>query len=90
MATKKTTKNNTTEAPVEAAKPNWIERAKGFALTSIKAVAKGLTIIDVTARIALGVTVWFIAVPTFVVYAATFLGVVGALQTVHMLWKAQR
>ena len=89
MATKKTNQNNTTKA-TEQAKPSLVERAKGAALDTINSAAKVLTIIDVIARIALGVTVWFIAVPTFVVYAATFLGVVGALQTLHMLWKAQR
>ena len=89
MATKKTTKNNTTEA-TEVATPSIVERAKGAALAAVNGAAKVLTIIDVIARIALGITVWFIAVPTFVVYAATFLGVVGALQTLHMLWKAQR
>ncbi len=89
MATKKTTKNNTVEA-TEAATRSIVERAKGAALAAVNGAAKVLTIIDVIARIALGITVWFIAVPTFVVYAATFLGVVGALQTLHMLWKAQR
>ena len=89
MATKKQPKNNTNDA-TEVATPSIVERAKGVALAGINGAAKVLTIIDVIARIALGVTVWFITVPTFVVYAATFLGVVGALQTVHMLWRAQR
>lgn len=92
MAKKQNTTNNTTEA-AEAPKVNWYTKAsnnfKAAVLAGISAAAKALTIIDVTARIVLGVSVWFVHVPQYMTYAATFLGVVGLLQVIHMLWKAQ-
>lgn len=87
MANKKTTTKTTNE---DAAKVSFTDRAKAFALGGVNLTAKVLTIIDIAARISLGVTVWFIAVPQYVIYAATFLGVVGLLQCMHMLWKAQQ
>lgn len=55
-----------------------------------KPFAKCLTILDLVARLALGIAVWFVPVPKFMVYAATFLGAVAAFQTAAMLWKAQK
>lgn len=88
MTKKQTTTKNTNETT--EAKPSFVTRVKAGMLAGVGLAAKVLTIIDITARISLGVAVWFIAVPQFVIYAATFLGVVGLLQALHMLWKAQQ
>lgn len=92
MAKKQNT-TNTNEA-TEAKSPSRFERAttkvKATLLAGINIAAKSLTIIDVIARITLGIAVWFVTVPQFMSYAATFLGVVGLLQALHMLWKAQK
>lgn len=87
MTKKQTTTKNTNE---EAAKAGFVDKVKATALAGIGLAAKVLTIVDITARISLGITVWFIAVPQYVIYAATFLGVIGLLQCMHMLWKAQQ
>jgi hypothetical protein len=88
------TKKQTTTKPAAtkdaAPKVSFVERSKAVALGAVNFTAKVLTIVDIAARISLGVAVWFIAVPQFVIYAATFLGVVGLLQCGHMLWKAQQ
>lgn len=94
--TKKQTTTKKAAVTTEAAQPearfysNWGNNIKGFLLGGINLTAKVLTIVDIAARISLGITVWFIAVPQYVIYAATFLGVIGLLQCMHMLWKAQQ
>lgn len=88
--TKKQTTTKTATVKDDAPKLSFVERSKAFALGGVNLTAKVLTIVDIAARISLGVTVWFIAVPQYVIYAATFLGIVGLLQCMHMLWKAQQ
>jgi hypothetical protein len=88
--TKKQTTPKTATVNDDAPKLGFVERSKVIALGGVGLTAKVLTIVDIAARISLGVTVWFIAVPQYVIYAATFLGVIGLLQCMHMLWKAQQ
>lgn len=94
MTKKQTTTTKTTAAkadePTTRFYTGWGNNVKAFMLGGVNLTAKVLTIVDIAARISLGVTVWFIAVPQYVIYAATFLGVIGLLQCMHMLWKAQQ
>ena len=88
--TKKQTTPKTATVKDDAASLGFVERSKAIALGGVGLTAKVFTIVDIAARISLGITVWFIAVPQYVIYAATFLGVIGLLQALHMLWKAQQ
>lgn len=80
----------TTTTPTEAVeqKSFWA-KAQDKANSAVSNTAKTFTILDIVCRVALGITVWFVPVPLYVVAAASFLGAIGALQLLRFLWRAQ-